>query len=301
MKKKFKIVIFGDLNNIICRILTWHLLKISKKNNIQIVKLINTRKKKDNLILNIIEFFLIKLFNLNKINSFFNNKGIFLKLFSRLNIQYVKNINDKNFINDIRENNYDYAFSICCNQIFKKKLISSFYKIINYHSSLLPKYKGLNSTLWSILFREKYTGYSFHYVDGKIDNGNIILQEKFKINYDHPYKKTEIYKTLLAKNSLQKVISRVLKNFDGNKQGNNGSYYGKKEIKKLITFKKIKNIQKITKIIDIWGGIVLIKENKKYYITKVSNKGKILRISHYPVFIFKIMTIIKKSKTILGL
>ena len=64
---------------------------------------------------------------------------------------------------------------------------------------------------------------------------------------------------------------------------------------------QIKNIQKITKIIDIWGGIVLIKENKKYYITKVSNKGKILRISHYPVFIFKIMTIIKKSKTIFGL
>ena len=68
----------------------WHLLKISKKNNIQIVKLINTGKKKDNLILNIIEFFLIKLFNLNKINSFFNNKGIFLKLFSRLNIRNIK-------------------------------------------------------------------------------------------------------------------------------------------------------------------------------------------------------------------
>jgi len=300
VKKKFKIVIFGDLNNVICRILTWHLLKISKKNNIQIVKLINTAKEKDNLILNIIEFFLIKLFNLDKINPFFNNKGIFLKLFSKLKIQYVKNINDSNFVTDLRKNNYDYAFSICCNQIFKKKLISSFYRIINYHSSLLPKYKGLNSTLWSILFREKFTGYSFHYVDGKIDNGNIILQEKFKINYSYPYKKIEIFKTFLAKNSLQKVVSRMLKNFDGNKQRNNGSYYGKKEIKKLITFKKIKNIQKIIKIIDIWGGIVLIKENKKYYITKVSNKGKILRISHYPVFIFKIMTIIKKCQTIFG-
>jgi len=121
VKKKFKIVIFGDLNNVICRILTWHLLKISKKNNIQIVKLINTAKEKDNLILNIIEFFLIKLFNLDKINPFFNNKGIFLKLFSKLKIQYVKNINDSNFVTDLRKNNYDYAFSICCNQIFKKK------------------------------------------------------------------------------------------------------------------------------------------------------------------------------------
>ena len=300
MKKKFKIIIFGDLNNIICRILTWQLLKISKKNNIKTVKLIHTNKKKENLIINVIEYLLIKLFNIDKTNPFFNNKGVFLKLFSRLDIQYVKNINDKNFIINIKKNNYDYAFSICCNQIFKKKLISSFNRIINYHSSILPKYKGLNSTLWSILFREKYTGYTFHYVDGKIDNGNIIVQKKFKINYNYPYKKIETIKTNLAKNSLQKVISLVLKNFSGYKQRNNGSYYGKKEIKKLITFKSLKNVKKIIKIINIWGGIILIKENKKYYVTKISYKGKILRISHYPIFIFKIMSIFKKKQVLFG-
>ena len=293
MKKKFKIVIFGDLNNIICRILTWHLLKISKKNNIEIIKLINTGKNKDNLLLNVIEFFLIKLFNKFDNNLIFNNTGIFLKNFSRLNIENIKNINDKKFIHNIKNNNYDYAFSICCNQIFKNKLISSFHRVINYHSSILPKYKGLNSTLWSLLFREKYTGFSYHYIDNKIDNGCIIYQDKFKINYNHSYKKIEIFKTLLAKKSLQKVISLVTKNFNGNKQKKNGSYFGKNEIKKLITFKKIKNINNIKKIINIWGGIILIKKNKKYFITKISNKGKILRISHYPVFIYKIIKLIK--------
>ena len=254
MKKKFKIVIFGDLNNIICRILTWHLLKISKKNNIKIIKLINTGKNKENLLLNVIEFFLIKLFNKFDNNLIFNNTGIFLKNFSRLNIENIKNINDKKFIHNIKNNNYDYAFSICCNQIFKNELISSFHRVINYHSSILPKYKGLNSTLWSLLFREKYTGFSYHYIDNKIDNGCIIYQDKFKINYNHSYKKIEIFKTLLARRSLQKVISLVTKNFKGNKQKKNGSYFGKNEIKKLITFKKIKNINNIKKIINIWGG-----------------------------------------------
>ena len=92
MKKKFKIVIFGDLNNIICRILTWQLLRISKKSNIQIVKLINTGATKKNLILNIIDYLLINIFNIDKLSPFFNNKGIFLRLFSKLDIKYIKNI-----------------------------------------------------------------------------------------------------------------------------------------------------------------------------------------------------------------
>jgi len=295
VKKKFKIIIFGDLNNIICRILTWQLLKISKKSNIQIVKLINTGTTKKNLILNIIDYLLINIFNIDKLSPFFNNKGIFLKLFSKLDIKYIKNINEKNFIINLRKNNYDYAFSFCCNQIFKNELISSFRKVINYHSSILPKYKGLNSTLWSIFCKEKYTGFSYHYINNKIDNGNIVYQEKFKINYNYSYKKIEIFKTLLAKKSLQKVISLVSKNFIGIKQKKRGSYFGNKEIKKLITFRKIKNIDKIQKIIDIWGGIIFIKNNKKYYITKISHKGKILRISNYPVLIYKFIKLFKRN------
>ena len=89
MKKKVDIVIFGDLSNIICRILVWQLVKISKKNNIKIVKFFNTEKNKESLIINSIKFFLVKLFNPFN-NSFFNNTGIFLKLFSGLKIQNVK-------------------------------------------------------------------------------------------------------------------------------------------------------------------------------------------------------------------
>ena len=295
MKKKFKIIIFGDLNNIICRILTWHLLKISRNNQITIVKLINTGDKKNSLISNIIEFCLIKIFNIKKNNFFFNNNGIFLKFFSRLDIQNIKNINEKRFVSKLKKDNYDYAFSICCNQIFKKKLINSFRKVINYHSSTLPKYKGLNSTLWSILFKEKYTGFTYHYIDEKIDNGNIIFQDRFKIDYNYSYKKIEIIKTLLAKKSLQKVLTLLIRNFDGDKQKKNGSYYGKNEIKKLITYRKLKDISKIKEIINIWGGIVFIKNNKKYFITKISSKGKVLRISNYPVFIYKIIKFFIKS------
>jgi len=293
VKKKVDIVIFGDLSNIICRILVWQMVKISKKNNIKIAKFFNTEKNKESLIINSIKFFLVKLFNPSNNSFFFNNTGIFLKLFSGLKIQNVEDINDNKFREILNSKKYDYALSLCCNQIFKKKTIKCFKKVINYHSSTIPLYRGLNSTLWSIFFNEKYTGYTYHYVNSKIDSGKIIFQDKFKINYKESYKKTEIIKTLKAKKSLEKVIKLILNNFKGISLKKKGSYYGRKEIKKVLTYKKINNINLIKKVISIWGGIVLIKDNKKFVITKISDSGNILRISHYPVVVYKILKFIK--------
>jgi len=293
VKKKVDIVIFGDLSNIICRILVWQMIKISKKNNIKIAKFFNTEKNKESLIINSIKFFLVKLFNPSNNSFFFNNTGIFLKLFSGLKIQNVEDINDNKFREILNSKKYDYALSLCCNQIFKKKTIKCFKKVINYHSSTIPLYRGLNSTLWSIFFNEKYTGYTYHYVNSKIDSGKIIFQDKFKINYKESYKKTEIIKTLKAKKSLEKVIKLILNNFKGISLKKKGSYYGRKEVKKILTYKKINNINLIKKVISIWGGIVLIKDNKKFFITKISDSGNILRISHYPVVVYKILKFIK--------
>jgi hypothetical protein len=289
VKKKIKIVIFGDLNNIISRILFWQMMKLSKEKNIEIKKFYDTSKKKESLLKNIISFIFIKIFNPINHNFFFNNTGIFIKSFSNITVQNVPNINEKKFVENLYLCKYDYAFSFCCNQIFKKKTLKCFKKAVNYHSSILPYYRGLNSTLWSIFFREKYTGYTFHYINSKIDNGKIIIKDKFKIDYKSSYKKIEILKTILAKNSLRKVLNLVFKNYKGNTPSKKGSYYGKKDIRKITTYREIKNLKLIKKVIDIWGGIIFIKNNKKFYITKINDYGHISRISYYPVFIFNIL------------
>ena len=72
-----------------------------------------------------------------------------------------------------------------------------------------------------------------------------------------------------------------------------GSYYGKTDIKKILIYKKISNINLIKKVISIWGGIVLIKDNKKFFITKISDSGNISRISHYPVVVYKMLSFLK--------
>ena len=68
-------------------------------------------------------------------------------------------------------------------RIISDKIIRNFEKkIINIHPSLLPKFKGLNTFERALENREKKTGCTVHYVNNKLDDGDIIV----KINADCP-------------------------------------------------------------------------------------------------------------------
>ena len=54
-------------------------------------------------------------------------------------------------------------------------------KIINIHPSLLPKYKGIKTHERAIKNKDKYAGCTVHYVNAKLDSGEIIIQKKVKV------------------------------------------------------------------------------------------------------------------------
>ena len=56
------------------------------------------------------------------------------------------------------------------------------YGTINLHGSLLPNYRGAAPINWAVINGEKITGVSTFIIDEKIDTGEILLQEKIKIN-----------------------------------------------------------------------------------------------------------------------
>lgn len=58
----------------------------------------------------------------------------------------------------------------------------STYGGINYHPSLLPKYRGGSAINWAIINGEKETGVTVHYIDEGIDTGDIVLQESVVID-----------------------------------------------------------------------------------------------------------------------
>ena len=59
---------------------------------------------------------------------------------------------------------------------------------INYHPSLLPKYRGGSAINWAVINGEAETGVSIHYIDEGVDTGPVLLQEKVVIEADDTVK-----------------------------------------------------------------------------------------------------------------
>jgi phosphoribosylglycinamide formyltransferase-1 len=54
-------------------------------------------------------------------------------------------------------------------------------RIINIHPSLLPKFPGLEAWKQALVARETVTGCTVHYVDDRIDHGQILGQTEIRI------------------------------------------------------------------------------------------------------------------------
>jgi phosphoribosylglycinamide formyltransferase-1 len=69
-------------------------------------------------------------------------------------------------------------------RIIKRNFISEFNNIINLHPSLLPSFPGLNSIRQAYEKKVKITGCTVHWVNEKIDDGEIIAQAPVRVMKD---------------------------------------------------------------------------------------------------------------------
>ena len=147
----------------------------------------------------------------------------------------IKDINSPEFIQWLRDKSIDAILSVSCIQKFGKELIDSFY-CINYHNSLLPKYRGMYSGSWPIYLLDDKTGFTFHKMTVNWDNGNILLQQKTQIpvvlNYQDVLN-SEASKTIVAVSMLDKVLDRIVVKHKGIMQIGCPTYYGQKELDAL--------------------------------------------------------------------
>jgi phosphoribosylglycinamide formyltransferase 1 len=67
-------------------------------------------------------------------------------------------------------------------RVLKSSMLKAFpRRILNIHPSLLPKFPGLEAWKQALAAGEKVTGCTVHYVDEKIDHGEIIAQREVPI------------------------------------------------------------------------------------------------------------------------
>lgn len=75
------------------------------------------------------------------------------------------------------------AFRILPERLFQLAKEGAF----NVHASLLPKYRGAAPIHWALINGEKETGLTSFFLKKKVDTGDIILQQKIKINDNDDY------------------------------------------------------------------------------------------------------------------
>lgn len=98
-------------------------------------------------------------------------------------VQHDGNVNSEEFRAFLRDLGVELIVSISGTQFYGAKLRAQTPAgIINCHGALLPKYRGLMPSFWTLANGEKEGGVSVHFVDGKIDNGPIVVQRRYRIH-----------------------------------------------------------------------------------------------------------------------
>ena len=153
----------------------------------------------------------IKLIISNNINA---NGIIYAK---KNSIPYlIINTKLRNYENQILRNLNKHNISFIClagyMKIISKFFIDKFRKnIINIHPSLLPKFKGLNTFSRVLKNNEIKTGCTVHYVNEKLDGGNIILQKSFYINPNDDEKKLKKKTQRLEQQIFPEAIIKIFR------------------------------------------------------------------------------------------
>jgi len=95
---------------------------------------------------------------------------------------FIGNPRNKNASQFLSDKKTDIIFSINYIYIIENDIIEfpSLYAI-NFHGSLLPKYRGRAPHVWSIINNEKETGITAHRITEECDKGEIVHQEKIPI------------------------------------------------------------------------------------------------------------------------
>jgi methionyl-tRNA formyltransferase len=84
-------------------------------------------------------------------------------------------------INEIKSEEITIFLSLEYDQIINPKLFVNA-RLYNIHFSCLPKYKGMYTSIWPILYGDQSSGVTLHKIDNGIDTGDIFAHQKFLLS-----------------------------------------------------------------------------------------------------------------------
>ena len=123
-----------------------------------------------------------------------------------------KNLKNLDFIEVIKDLNPDFIIVVAFRMIPESIWKIPKFGTINLHASLLPNYRGSAPINWVLINNENQTGITSFFIDKNIDTGDILFQQKIKI--DERINAGDLHDKLqyLAAEVTEKTIDGILKN-----------------------------------------------------------------------------------------
>lgn len=182
---------------------------------------------------------------------------------------------------EIIDLNPDIIITCAYGQIIPKELLDyPKYKCINIHASLLPKYRGGAPIHRCIINGEKYTGITIMYMSPKMDEGDILYQEKIDISLDD---NVGTLHDKLSKLGSKMIISFLPKLIDGDykpiKQDSKEATYAfniSREDEKIDFNKNTVDIYNQIRGLSPWPSAYAYLDDKiiKVFNSKIGNSNK---------------------------
>jgi methionyl-tRNA formyltransferase len=99
-------------------------------------------------------------------------------------------INCEETIRAFREADADLGLSLGNGYIGEKVFSIPRHGMVNLHSEVLPAFQGASAIIWPIYENVAETGFTIHQVNRKIDDGDILYQERWPIVFHDTLRRT---------------------------------------------------------------------------------------------------------------
>lgn len=208
------------------------------------------------------------------------------------------NINSEESIALINKINPDFIVVIAYGQIIKKELLGTYKdRIINVHSSILPRYRGAAPMQWTILNKDREAGVSTMLIEKTMDTGDVLNISTIDIDENTDINTLHDKLSYLSGPLIVDTILNYDKLYENRmKQDHSLATYSQKIEKEMghIDFNTLaEDIKAKIMAFSPWPGTYVLYENKKMKIHKISiiNKytddkiGKIIDANQDGIFV----------------
>ncbi|HJX30679.1 MAG TPA: formyltransferase family protein [Thermodesulfobacteriota bacterium] len=164
------------------------------------------------------------------------------------------------------------ALSFYCLQKFSPNLREVFSHAINYHNGLLPGYRGLKATAWSVYQGDKETGFMFHRMSKELDEGPILVQGAVPVSPDSSTVDLDLEKVIAAAtNYIPHVLRMVVDGYPGEPQSGKGRCFSRADYVAVtrIPDPSSLSIAELTRRLRAFGGLRIRIANRWHKATKI--------------------------------